>query len=370
MSQKFKIILSIHDLATGGSEKVIVTEANMLYEKGYDVRLVTMLKDQHNDLAHLLRIPKENFIQFRFKSHFDLAELKKLVRFLRAYKPDVVISASLFNNTIFKFAKIFCPNFKLIIREGNIFIRHGFKSRLFDTLTSFLVSKYFVDARAIKDDIVKRLRIPARKIAVIYNGVDKASFERPAVSREAKRNELGIPQDALVLLNVASMSTAQKGQEYIIRALAGISKAENIWAIFAGDGRRRQKLMDEARQLGVSERVLFLGKRKDVAELRAISDVFILPSLWEGMPNAMFDAVASGMPMIVTPIGGIPEVIENDRSALFVKPADAQSIADAVLRLKHDPNLRKVLGENARKAALREDLTWEYHINKLLKLID
>jgi len=365
-----KIILSIHDLAIGGSEKVIVTEANMLYEKGYDVRLVTLLKEQHNDLEFLLRIPKENFVKFHFKSHFDWPELFKLVRFLREFRPDVVLTASLFNNTIFKFSKILYPNFRLVVREGNIFVRHNFKSRLFDTLTSFMVSKYFVDAKAIKDDMVRRLKIPSKKIEVIYNGVDKSAFETPVVSRENKRKELGIPMDAFVLLNVGSMSTTQKGQEYLIQAISNIQHpTSNIKCLFAGDGSRRSNLEKLARDLGVTDSILFLGKRKDVAELRAVSDVFVLPSLWEGMPNAMFDAMASGMPMIVTPVGGIPEVVKDNESALFVKAADSRSLTEAIMRLKKDTELRKKLGENARKAALRPDLTWEYHIKKVSELI-
>lgn len=367
MEKMKKIILSIHDLATGGSEKVIVTEANMLFDMGYDVRLVTMLKEQRNELAFLLRIPKEHFIQFHFDSHFDIGELFKLVKFLRNFKPDIVISASLFNNTIFKFAKIFYPNLKLIVREGNIFTRHRFKSRLFDALTSFMISKYFVDARAIKEDMIKRLKIPSGKISVIYNGIDKNSFNIPAISRENKRKELRISPDTFVLLNVGSMSTAQKGQEYLIRAMAKI-KNENIQLIFAGDGKRKDKLIKEAEELGVSERVVFLGKRKDVAELKVASDVFVFPSLWEGMPNAMFDAMASGMAMIVTPVGGIPEVVKDGQSALFIKPADADGLAEAILKLKKDDGLRKILGENAHKSSLRPDLTWEHHIKKVLEL--
>lgn len=370
MNPKPKIILSIHDLATGGSEKVIVTEANMLHERGYDVRLVTMLKDQHNDLAPLLRIPRENFIQFHFNSHFDWPELFKLIKFLKLFKPDIVISASLFNNTIFKFAKLFYPRFRLIIREGNIFIRHSLKSRLFDTFTSPLVSGYFVDARAIKEDMVKRLKISGGKITVIYNGIDKSSFERPPVSIVEKRRELGIPDDAFVLLNVGSMSTAQKGQEYALKALAKISKDEDIRLVFAGDGRRKQKLMDEAKQLGVSERVLFLGKRKDIAELRVISDVFVFPSLWEGMPNAMFDAMASGMPIVITLVGGVAEILTDSQSALFIKPKDSQGIVDMVLKLKRDNNLRKKIADNAQQEARRDDLTWDYHIKQLEKLIN
>jgi glycosyltransferase involved in cell wall biosynthesis len=105
-----------------------------------------------------------------------------------------------------------------------------------------------------------------------------------------------------------------------------------------------------------------------VAELRVISDVFVFPSLWEGMPNVMVDAMASGMAMIVAPVGGIPEVVKDGESALFVKPTDAQSLADAILGLKNNETLRKMVGENARKAVRREDLTWEHHIRKVIEL--
>jgi glycosyltransferase involved in cell wall biosynthesis len=85
---------------------------------------------------------------------------------------------------------------------------------------------------------------------------------RLSASRDDKRKELGLPADGFVLLNVGSMSTAQKGQEYLIEAIARLKNENNIWLIFAGDGRRRQKLTDEAKRLGVSGRILFLGKRK------------------------------------------------------------------------------------------------------------
>jgi glycosyltransferase involved in cell wall biosynthesis len=364
-----RVMLAIHDIATGGSEKTIVTEANLLYERGYEVKLVTMLKNQHNDLARLLKIPPENFINFYFKSYFDFGEIIKLIIFLKQYQPDAIISASLFTNTILKFTKIFYPRPALIIREGNVFVRHGWRSRLFDRLTNFLVKKYFCNSQAIKEDMVRSLGLSANKIEVIYNGITPEAFDIPLISKEDKRKELGISQDAFVLLNVGSMSTLQKGQEYIIEALTNLRQDKKILVIFAGDGHRMKELQELAEKLGVTERIIFLGNRSDVRELQIAADVFVLPSLWEGMPNAMFDAMAAGMPVIATAVGGVPEILEDEKSGLIVAVKDPELIATAVARLKRNPELRTKLSQNARKAVSVEKLTWQYHIEKLSRLI-
>lgn len=362
-----KVVFAIQDLGLGGTEKTVVMQANLLHERGYEVAVLTVAKNPKKDLAIFLRVPQYNF---NFKSLYDVSELLRLLIFLRKYKPDTVISNLFFTNTIIKLAKIFYRDFNLFIREGNVFVKHSLKAKLFDRVTQYMARGYITNAAAIKKDMIEKIGIHPRKIKVIYNGVDPQSFREPAISREKKRKSLGIPEGAFVLLNVGSMNSEQKGQKYLLGALAKIPKEEKVIVVFVGDGQLRNKFTMYAQGLGVSGVTFFLGNRNDIKELRHASDMFVFPSIWEGMPNALLDAMASGMPIIATPVGGISEVIKDGESGIFVSPGDVSGLADAILRLKNDASLCKVLGNNATKAISDKKFTWEHHINQITKLVE
>lgn len=191
-------------------------------------------------------------------------------------------------------------------------------------------------------ELEKLLRWPRRKMDVVRNAIDPAPFARPR-DLALKRTLAG---DRALVLSVGRLDP-QKGHRDLLAAATEIPEA--VFAI-AGDGPERGELERAAERLGLHERVRFLGARLDIPELLAASDVFVLPSLYEGLPIALLEAMAAGRPVVATKIGGTDEVVSDGISGLLVPPRDPAAIASAVQRLLDDPQLQERLADAGRAA--------------------
>jgi glycosyltransferase involved in cell wall biosynthesis len=208
---------------------------------------------------------------------------------------------------------------------------------------------------AVSDDIavqlVERMRWPAAKVDVVYNAVRLDRFGAPAA---ALRDELTAGGRRRLVLTAARLD-AQKGHPVLLRAAAELPEAAFA---FAGDGPERATLEAQTAELGLGERVAFLGHRTDVPELLAACDVFALPSLFEGSSLALLEAMAAGRAVVSSAIGGTDELIADGETGLLVAPGDADALARALRRLLGDAELRGSLARRAR-ARVERDFTPE-----------
>jgi glycosyltransferase involved in cell wall biosynthesis len=198
-------------------------------------------------------------------------------------------------------------------------------------------------SRGVKPDRIRVLHnpsVPARIIA--------------AADRRKLREELAIGADEAVILAVGRLSR-EKGQEHLIRALAQLPPAASTCRlVLLGSGPDLQRLETLAAALGVSRRILFVGFRADVASFYAIAKLFALPSLTEGSSNVLLEAMAAGVPIVATRVGGNPEIALHEQTALLVPPADPTALADALLRLLTDRDLASRLTAAAQTRATVE----------------
>lgn len=214
------------------------------------------------------------------------------------------------------------------------------------------VDRYFAVSRDIARELVEELGWPEEKVEVVYNAVDprRLDVEAPPGLRE----QLGGGDDRPLVLTPARLD-AQKGHRFLFEAIAEVPDAIFV---LAGEGPERESLEALAAQLGISERVRFLGRREDVPQLLAACDVFALPSLYEGSSLAVLEAMAVGVPVVSSAIGGTDELIEDGESGLLVPPGDAAALAAALRRVLGDGELRRRLAARARERVER-DLTRE-----------
>lgn len=194
---------------------------------------------------------------------------------------------------------------------------------------------------------LKEEGIPPERLRLIYNGVEVCG--PPSVTSERVRAQLGIGRSALVLITVANL-IPYKGHHDLLDALGGLrSKLPAEWKLLVvgrDDGIGAQ-LRARAGELTIADNVLFLGERDDVRNLLAASDIALLCSHEEGFSNAVLEGMAAGLPMIVTDVGGNPEAILNEECGLVVPPRRPDCIAEAIMRLSGDPQLRKQFGAKA-----------------------
>jgi glycosyltransferase involved in cell wall biosynthesis len=210
---------------------------------------------------------------------------------------------------------------------------------------------------AVSDDTARQVENAHNRdrLIVLRNGVDP---EQPVRSREAVRGELGL-DDRPVAIIVARID-GHKGHENLLRALALLKRSPACpMLLIVGDGSEKRRMELLAVQLGLDpERARFLGYRSDIADLLAACDLFVLPSDSEGLPLSVLEAMAHGLPVVATRVGGIPELVGDGRTGLLVPPGDVSALAAALARLTVFPDLRLQLGE-AGAARVRDEFSFD-----------
>ncbi len=209
-----------------------------------------------------------------------------------------------------------------------------------------LYGQWVQRAVAISPAVADRLRaggVPEPMLRTIYSAVDPESV-RPRHAPAAVRAAEGARPGAPLLLTVARL-VRRKGLDLLLDALAGLSREgppAELW--IAGEGPERGALEKRSRDRGLADRVRFLGQRRDVPDLLAASDVFVLPSRREGLGVAALEAMAAGRPVVASRVGGLGEVVGHEGTGLLVPPEDPAALRDALARLLNEPELRARLG--------------------------
>jgi glycosyltransferase involved in cell wall biosynthesis len=179
-------------------------------------------------------------------------------------------------------------------------------------------------------------KIDGRKSVIVYNGINIEEYKEPT-DIERKKREIGIKKDESIIGNVASLFPV-KGQIYFLAAAKEVIKEfPKVKFLIIGEGWIEDKLKEEADKLGITSHVEFLGFRNDVKELLNIMDMFVLPSLSEGLPFSLLEAMACRIPVIATKVGGIPEIIDDGMNGFLVPPADPEALAEKIKCLLEDP---------------------------------
>ena len=190
-----------------------------------------------------------------------------------------------------------------------------------------------------------RRHLHAGRVAYVPGvGIDVERFAGAKVDRAAKRRELGVPEDAVLLLSVGELNE-NKNHAVVLHALARLND-ERIHYRIAGCGALANELEKLAAELGLSDRVRLLGQRSDMEELYKSADVFVFPSMREGLPVALMEAMAAGLPVVGSRIRGCEDLLADSDNLLIDRPGDAAAFAEAIKALANDPARRKAIGKN------------------------
>lgn len=196
--------------------------------------------------------------------------------------------------------------------------------------------------------MVKKEHIQKERIQVIHNGIDKDIYNKQ-IDIEAKKHELGFENSDFIIGNVARFFP-NKDQKTLIKAFDIVSKKiSTARLLMAGDGPLRTDMEQLVEHLGLRSKVIFLGNRRDVPELLKIFNVFVLPSLREGLPVSILEAMASGLPVIATDVDGNGEVVIDTKTGFLIPPADPIALARAIVNIYEDEELAQKMGEEGRK---------------------
>lgn len=190
------------------------------------------------------------------------------------------------------------------------------------------------------------------KVRVVWNGIDLDRFRAVRLEKKARRLELGLPVGAFLLTTVCRLYQP-RDLDTLLRAFASVRREmAQAHLLIVGDGPDRSQVEQAIEALGLGESVTLAGIRRDVPEILAASDLFVLASArWEGLPLTVLEAMASGLPAVVSDVGGTGEALQHGVSGLLVPPRDVPRLAEAVLTLARDEEKRRRMGESGRARA-------------------
>lgn len=221
-----------------------------------------------------------------------------------------------------------------------------------------------VSARDAKKGLAHRIGTPP-KYVVLRSGIDIEQFAHPTRDREEVRRELGAGPGEIVVGTICCLKPQKAPLDFVRAAAAAHRENPALRFFIAGDGALRDELREEIRRLGVEDAVRPLGWRRDIVDLLHAMDVFLLSSLFEGLPRVVLQAMAAGVPVVATEVDGTPEIVRHGRSGLLVPPGRPDVAARRLLDLAADPLLRSRLAEEARRR-----LTADFDIRRMVSNLD
>jgi len=179
--------------------------------------------------------------------------------------------------------------------------------------------------------------------SVIRSGIELDRFGHPQIDRQTMRNQLGIPSDAIIMGTVMRLSPQKAPLDFIEAATILAQKLEKVYFVLVGDGPLYDDVIKKAQANSIERNLIMTGLRRDIPELMNCFDIFVLSSLWEGLPRVIPQAMAAGVPVIATAIDGSAEIITSEQNGLLVPPKSPESIANAVMRILNNPQLQQNL---------------------------
>lgn len=347
---KLRVLHLITRLPVGGAERLLVDIA-----RGLDPQRFTSVAcciQERGELAGELEasgIAVHSLERMRTK-RFDWRAIGDLARLMREQRIDVVHShlyhANLYGRLAARRARV-----PAVATVHNTYAKRKLHRELLNRWLAHISAKVIAVSEDVRSDLMRHDGIPPQKIALIHNGIDVGRVET-ALTRGEARERLGVTGDAIVLGCVARLEE-QKGHRFLLEALARLNEparsSGRFRALLVGDGRLRAELEQRAAELGVAAWTRFLGTRHDVPDILKALDICVMPSLWEGLSVAMLEAMAAGLPLVISDVSGVSQVIGDNEYGIKVPVGDVPALVRTIRALADAPERRVALGAAARQ---------------------
>lgn len=351
-----KVFFLLDSLNVGGTETQAVELARRLDPARYDITLGCLRA--RGPLLEKLTGAAVDLREFHPKGGFDspggIYQMLRLALFLRRGKFQIVHTHDLYANLLGISAAVLARVPVIISSQRDLAHLDLYRTRRRVWLRRLqnLSTIVLTNANAVRDAVAAENHIAPSKIRVIYNGVDLERFS--AKSRDRTWLTPNAGQEKWVVL-VGNMHTDVKGHPCLIESAERVVREfPGVRFVLAGDGEQRQNFEQQVAQLGLQNNFLFLGRRDDVPRLLACCDIAVLPSRAEGLPNAVLEYLAAGLPTVASQVGGNAEIIQDGKTGLLVPPENPSALSDALLRLLRDPDLAVSLGNHGREYVISE----------------
>lgn len=341
MRRKFNILHTEWSEGFGGQEMRILLEIGQHLKQGHRVSLLAPPE------SPLLKTAKKEGIEvipFKIKHAFDLRALWRIKKIIQEKEIEILHTHSSVDSWVASLAGKWA-GVPVIVRTRHISVPA--KSHSLNKVYS-LPDAVITTGEQIRQTLIKGYHLAEDHVFSIPTGVDTDRFFPRPPDFKLKR-ELGLPKEAMVI-TLAAVLRAQKRHELVVAAAPAIlKKYPQVRFLFVGEGPRRNLIEEEIRRNQMGPFFLMTGHRDDIPEILSITDIGLITSEAEGVPQFLLQAMAMAKPMVATRVGGIPGIIESGINGLLIPPEDPQSLAEAVIRLLDDKTYADRMGQKARE---------------------
>ena len=320
----------------------------------YDVSLVSLRK---KDLSEETLESFGIDITYLEKTKFDPTTLTALLKVIDRKRIDVLHLHGYGATTFGRIAAAMRGLPAILHEHANLTDTPWFQKAA-DQLLAPATDLAIAVSKSTADFVMKARRMPPERVKIVYLGVPLEEFSRLRSADEIgqARNELGLSAQETAVGTVTRLHES-KGNSYLVDAAALVVRERpGVRFFLVGEGPLRADLEAQATALGLGDRFVFHGFARDVAAVLSAFDLSVFPSLWEGTPLTVFEALAMGKPIVATDADGLMDVLQHERDALIVPKRDAAALARAIVTAVDDPGLRRRLGDGARLTSRHYDI--------------
>ena len=326
---KKRILLVLTDLELGGAPLVARDLAGGLAARGYEMAVASLAGE--GPVARDLRERGVATYPLGARDCWDLQVLPRLAHLLQRYRPHVLHCFLVHANVIGRLVGTAC-GVQHIIASLHTCQQSTWWHPIAETLTCRLSRTTICVSQSVAQHVRKSSHVPASRVRIIPNGID---FGRFANAQPLSPTSLGLDPDKQTILFVGRLDPVKRVKD-LLTASVEIIRKQAVQLLIVGDGCECKPLQNLAQNLGIAGDTHFLGTRRDVERILKSADLLVLPSLWEGMPCALLEAMAARVPIAASRTSGVVDLIADGQTGLLFEPGDIGGIAGAVLRLLGD----------------------------------
>ncbi|MCM8772865.1 MAG: glycosyltransferase [Candidatus Omnitrophica bacterium] len=339
-SKKIKICFVIGTLQIGGAEKQLYLLIKNLDKKIFETVLISLRSGRMKE--DFKKITKLYILEKKYK--FDLFILFRLIKILKREKPNILHTFMFTSNFWGRIAGIICKIPVIIASERSLDLWKKWYHLFIDKILLKFTKKIVCNSEEVKNIYLKRLNASIEKVDVIYNGIEIEKYEKDEIEFDDLKKEFGIENEKIVLTG-GRLSFEKNLETFLYVSKRVKEEFEEVKFLIVGEGPERGKLERLIQNLGLEKDIIFTGFRQDLPKLIKISDIIVLISLWEGMPNLILEGMACKKPVICSEYGGGKEIIDDGINGFLVKPKDIEDISKKILFLLQNPEICKSMGE-------------------------
>jgi glycosyltransferase involved in cell wall biosynthesis len=366
VTPRIRVLWLIKGLGMGGAERLLETAIPYFDREKFDYEVAYCLAIK-NDAVPALEEAKIPVHCLNFRKDYDLRGMYNLLRLLRERKPQILHLHLPYTGILGRISGRLSGVNAIVYTEHNVMERYHPLTRWLNLATYPMNVKVIAVSNEVERSIVRHRLSRRTDHIVIRNGI-RLNGEKPMDQPEKTREALGIPAGHKVVGNIAHVRP-EKGHEYLVRAAKLVlERRDDVTFVIVGREKIEgeiQRLEQLAMELHIRENIVFTGFREDVPELIRVFDVFVLSSLFEGLPLALLEAMVMGKPAVATSVGGVPEVIEDGINGFLVPARDPAALAGKILQLLDDNALRSDVSRKA-SSTVRE----HFNIASMVKKVE